>query len=186
MGIYTLGLSHRWCYSIFSSYWKLMGKPIHFPGDVEYHWIGTWWKRSSCFVGKVWLCISQVSPTDEFYCILLWYGKLTGKSKHFSSDIKYHILYIYWEFDGRCLAVLLEKYGYLYPKLLPRKGFMAFFYAMGNWWESLFISYVMQNTKSWEFDEKEVVVPWEKHRYVPDLLHKIGFAAFPHGIRNWW
>ena len=163
-----------------------MGKPIHFPCDVEYHWIGTWWNRSSCFVGKVWLCISQVSPTDEFYCILLWYGKLTGKSKHFSCDIKYHILYIYWEFDGRCLAVLLEKYGYLYPKLLPRKGFTVFFYAMGNWWENLFISYVMQNTKSWEFDEKEVVVPWEKHRYVPDLLHKIGFAAFLHGIRNWW
>ena len=69
--------------------------------------MGTWWKKSTYTLEKVWVPILQVSQFDAFHCIFLCYEKLMGNS-FVSQVMKYTIG---WESDRKKPQILLGMYG---------------------------------------------------------------------------
>ena len=69
---------HGFC-CIFPYCGKLMGKPMHFPYDEVYLWMGIGWENSTHIMGKVWASISQTSPIPRvlLHFPVLWeiYGE---------------------------------------------------------------------------------------------------------------
>ena len=140
--------------------WKLMGKPMDFPYDEVYHWMGIKWEKKYPYYGKSLITNFPGFPhTMGFVAFSLTVGNWWENSC-ISHITKYTMG---WELDGKKVPILWEKSDYQFPRFSSCDGFCCTFSGtMGNRCENPCISHMMKYTIGWEFEWKILPIYMEK------------------------
>ena len=173
---------------------------MRFPCSKIYCKMGIWWRKSTHTLGgKMGTNFPGSSNSMDFiaFCHAMGNWWRNPRISHITKDT------IGCESDGKKLTILSEKYVYQFPRftiydgfyrIFPGAnfpgfshlmGFPAFFHAMGNWWENLWISHLMKYTTRWEPNGKNhPFYGKRKETNFSDLSILMGFADFPNAMGN--
>ena len=141
--------------------------------------------------GKNGYQFPSLSQFDGFHCIFPCYGKLTGKSMHFT----YYKVYPECKSNGKKAPILWVKYEYQFSRfskyhefcrIFPETNFSGFTHSMrfptishalGNWRANPCISLMSKYTTGWESNgKKHLFYGKSMGTNFPGIPHLMGFT----------